>query len=45
MKNANKYIELGNYFWNTGMFMFKASKYLNELKEFGVIFNEKEEKG
>ena len=31
LKNANKYIKLGNYFWNTGMFMFKASKYLNEL--------------
>ena len=34
LKNANKYIELGNYFWNTGIFMFKASKYLNELKKF-----------
>ena len=34
LKKANKYIELGNYFWNTGMFMFKASKYLNELKKF-----------
>ena len=37
LKNANKYVELGNYFWNTGMFMFKASKYLNELKEFEPI--------
>jgi mannose-1-phosphate guanylyltransferase len=33
-KDAVKYIKLGNYFWNTGMFMFKASKYLNELKKF-----------
>jgi mannose-1-phosphate guanylyltransferase len=34
LKNANKYIQLGNYFWNTGIFMFKASKYLNELKKY-----------
>jgi mannose-1-phosphate guanylyltransferase len=34
LKNAQKYIKLGSYFWNTGMFMFKASKYLNELKKF-----------
>ena len=33
-KNAKKYIQLGNYLWNTGMFMFKASVYLNELKKF-----------
>ena len=33
-KNAKEYIKLGSYFWNTGMFMFKASKYLNELKKF-----------
>ena len=34
VKNAKKYIQLGNYLWNTGMFMFKASVYLNELKKF-----------
>jgi mannose-1-phosphate guanylyltransferase len=33
-KNAKKYIKLNNYFWNTGIFMFKASKYLDELKKF-----------
>ncbi|EIL9761498.1 NTP transferase domain-containing protein, partial [Salmonella enterica] len=26
---AEKYISAGNYFWNSGMFMFKASVYLN----------------
>ncbi|EDK0684141.1 mannose-1-phosphate guanylyltransferase/mannose-6-phosphate isomerase, partial [Salmonella enterica] len=31
---AEKYISAGNYFWNSGMFMFKASVYLNELKKF-----------
>jgi mannose-1-phosphate guanylyltransferase len=33
-KNAKKYIQSGNYLWNTGIFMFKASKYLDELKKF-----------
>lgn len=31
---AEKYISAGNYFWNSGMFMFRASVYLNELKKF-----------
>lgn len=31
---AEKYISTGNYFWNSGMFIFKASVYLNELKKF-----------
>ena len=30
---AEKYIKKGNYFWNSGMFMFKAGVYLNELKK------------
>jgi mannose-1-phosphate guanylyltransferase len=33
-KKAEKYLESGNYLWNSGMFMFKASTYLNELKKF-----------
>jgi mannose-1-phosphate guanylyltransferase len=33
-KNAKKYLDSGNYFWNSGMFMFKASVYLNELEKF-----------
>ncbi len=31
---AHKYIESGNYLWNSGMFLFKASRYLEELKKF-----------
>lgn len=29
---AQKYIESGNYLWNSGMFMFKASVFLKELQ-------------
>ena len=39
-KTAKEYIDLGNYLWNSGMFMFKASVYLNELKKYEPeIFN------
>ncbi len=31
---ANSYVESGDYYWNSGMFMFKASRYLSELKRF-----------
>ena len=30
---AKGYLESGNYFWNSGMFLFKASRYLEELKK------------
>lgn len=30
---AQQYIASGNYYWNSGMFMFKASRYLAELKQ------------
>jgi mannose-1-phosphate guanylyltransferase len=33
-KNAKKYLESGNYLWNSGMFMFKASVFLDELEKF-----------
>ena len=33
-KTAESYIEQGSYYWNSGMFMFKASEYLNELGVF-----------
>ncbi len=29
---AQQYLDCGEYFWNSGCFMFKASVYLNELK-------------
>ena len=32
--DAKKYLDSGNYLWNSGMFMFKASIYLKELEKF-----------
>jgi len=32
-KTAAGYLQDGGYFWNSGMFLFKASAYLDELKE------------
>ena len=31
---ANEYINSGHYLWNSGMFLFKASSFLKELKKF-----------
>lgn len=31
---AQEYLASGNYFWNSGMFMFRASRYLDELQRF-----------
>ena len=31
---AKEYLLSGNYYWNSGMFLFKASRYLEELKKF-----------
>ncbi len=31
---AERYVESGEYYWNSGMFMFKASRYLEELNKF-----------
>ena len=39
-KNASKYIKSGNYFWNSGMFMFSSSKYLDELRKFNLSIYE-----
>jgi mannose-1-phosphate guanylyltransferase len=33
-ETAGKYVESGIYFWNSGMFLFRASRYLEELKKF-----------
>jgi mannose-1-phosphate guanylyltransferase len=30
---AKEYLESGDYFWNSGMFLFKASRYLEELQK------------
>lgn len=31
---AKEYLASGEYYWNSGMFLFKASRYLEELKKF-----------
>lgn len=33
LSTAKDYLQSGNYFWNSGMFMFKASVFLDELKQ------------
>lgn len=32
-KTAQSYLDSGNYYWNSGMFLFKASTYLAELEQ------------
>jgi mannose-1-phosphate guanylyltransferase len=32
LATAQRYLETGDYYWNSGMFLFKASRYLAELK-------------
>lgn len=34
LETAGKYVDSGEYFWNSGMFMFKASVYLRELSQY-----------
>ncbi|MBW1122066.1 mannose-1-phosphate guanylyltransferase/mannose-6-phosphate isomerase [Escherichia coli] len=34
VEKAMSYLDSGQYYWNSGMFLFKASRYLEELKEF-----------
>jgi mannose-1-phosphate guanylyltransferase len=31
-KTAERYVSCGDYYWNSGIFLFKASRYLEELK-------------
>jgi mannose-1-phosphate guanylyltransferase len=31
---AQEYLKSGDYFWNSGMFLFRASRYLDELEKF-----------
>ena len=33
-ETAIKYVEAGNYYWNSGIFMFKAGVFLDELKKY-----------
>ncbi|MEI7408834.1 mannose-1-phosphate guanylyltransferase/mannose-6-phosphate isomerase [Pectobacterium aroidearum] len=34
LQTAKRYLDSGDYYWNSGMFMFKASVYLDALKEY-----------
>ncbi|WP_318520986.1 mannose-1-phosphate guanylyltransferase/mannose-6-phosphate isomerase [Photobacterium leiognathi] len=34
LTTAQQYLQSGEYYWNSGMFLFKASVYLQELREF-----------
>ena len=34
IQEAKHYVESNKYFWNSGMFLFKASRYLEELKKY-----------
>lgn len=34
IQTATSYLEAGNYYWNSGMFMFKAGVFLEELKKY-----------
>lgn len=34
LETAEKYLANGNFYWNSGMFLFKASRYLEELEKF-----------
>ncbi|WP_313457052.1 mannose-1-phosphate guanylyltransferase/mannose-6-phosphate isomerase [Stenotrophomonas sp.] len=34
LATAEQYVSSGEYFWNSGMFLFKASRYLAELERF-----------
>jgi len=34
LKTAKEYVDSGSYYWNSGMFMFKASVYLAELEKY-----------
>ena len=33
-ETAVKYLESGDYYWNSGMFMFRASRFIDELKKY-----------
>ncbi len=36
LEKAKEYLKRGNYYWNSGMFMFKAGVYLEELKKHSI---------
>ncbi len=34
LQTAQNYVASGDYYWNSGMFLFRASRYLDELRQF-----------
>ncbi len=40
LATATDYVASGEYFWNSGMFLFKASRYLEELARFNPVMLE-----
>ncbi|RUO26260.1 mannose-1-phosphate guanylyltransferase/mannose-6-phosphate isomerase [Aliidiomarina minuta] len=34
LNTAQSYVDSGRFYWNSGMFMFKASRYIDELRKF-----------
>lgn len=40
LQTARKYLEAGNYYWNSGMFCFKAGVFLDELKKYSPTIYE-----
>ena len=43
LETAQSYIDQGNYYWNSGMFMFKAGVFLEELKKYSPAIYETSE--
>ena len=39
-ETAEQYLAAGNYYWNSGMFLFKASNYLKALREFAPAIHQ-----
>jgi len=44
VQTAQKYLDDGNYYWNSGMFMFKAGVFLDELKQYAPDIFESSQK-
>lgn len=36
LETARRYVDSGEYFWNSGMFVFKAGRYLEELQKYNA---------
>lgn len=43
-ETAQRYVDAGNYYWNSGMFCFKAGVFLDELKKYSPVIYEASQK-